>query len=239
MIISTTMWSNDFLKKWDFDQDGKNDSVYFEYTGGAHCCYNIRIKTSHDNKTWKFDDDMDGGYVMGVDGSQPDHFNIKNYDNDSAPEILMEVETYNGEYNPWSGHVLLDYRHGYFFKEHFDLYAYYRSLDTTIRCSGTSGVSGFYISRGTYVIETMVLHSSGLVDYYERPRGPAPWSNDYIGKWKLRNDSLFIVYTHQNYEDMPDANEPLEKPISITLLFRPDQCMFEVIGKTQERFFKE
>ncbi len=238
LMLSQTACAQDFLEKWDFDLDGKNDSIYFEYTGGAHCCYHIRIKTSHDKQIWSYEDDMDGGYVMGVDDSYPDKFNIKNYDNDSAPEILMEINSYNGEYYPGAGHILLDYYNGMFFRKDFDLYGYYRSLDS-ISCTGISGVSGYYISRGDDVIETMLLHSSGLVDYTERPRGNAPWEKNYLGRWELHNDTLSIVYTHMNYEDMPNVNEELDAPIRFTLIYRQNDCMFEATAQSKQQFFKE
>ncbi len=40
---------------------------------------------------------MDGGYVMGVDDSQPEQFNISNIDKDALPEITMAIESYNGQ----------------------------------------------------------------------------------------------------------------------------------------------
>src|SRR6478735_11845602 len=81
--------TQDFLNKWDFDGDGKNDSIKFDYSGGAHCCYTMNLKLSSKNKWEHFSYEMDGGYGGSIDGRYPGHFNIKNYDDDSLPEIFM------------------------------------------------------------------------------------------------------------------------------------------------------
>jgi hypothetical protein len=245
-LICAVLWTReisaqDFLRKWDFDQDGKNDSVYFEYTGGAHCCYHIRIKTSHDNKVWKFDDNMDGGYIMGPDDSQPEHFNIMNYDGDSAPEIYMEINTYNGDYSGGGRQVLLDYEGNYFFKKPFDIYAYQRSLDS-ISCSGVTGISGNYIARTDDAIETLVLHNSSIADYGAQPRGMGAWEQYYDGKWELKHDTLIITYFFERQWPTWEstAHESLEKPIVHQYIYVKDECMFREIGVNEEVvFYKE
>ena len=89
-----------WLDTFDLDGDGKNEHVYFDYTNGGHCCYIINIALTSDSQTRKFPFKIDGGYISGVDNSQPQHFNILDIDNDGLPEIIMEIETYNGNANP-------------------------------------------------------------------------------------------------------------------------------------------
>jgi len=43
---------------------------------------------------------MDGGYLFGVDGSWPEHFEINDFNCDGSDEIFMEIATYNGLKDP-------------------------------------------------------------------------------------------------------------------------------------------
>ena len=112
-----------FLDNRDLDGDGKADKIDYDYTGGGHCCYKFKITLTTDSKTREFGFDMDGGYVRGIDDSQPNHFNIKDFDDDGLPEIFIEIETYNGEllelpyvvqekYGISTNYILIDYMHG-------------------------------------------------------------------------------------------------------------------------------
>jgi hypothetical protein len=238
VAVSPQVSSQDFLKKWDFDQDGKNDSIYFEYTGGAHCCYHIRIKTTHDNRVWEFNDDMDGGYVMGVDDSQPDHFNIMDYDGDSVPEIFMETGTYNGDdYGRQT--FLLDYHDGFFFRVPFDIYDYYRSLDS-VSCTGVSGISGYYNSRGSYATEFLDLHGSGVLEYDAHPTGVAGWEYHYLGRWVERNDTVTTIFLFIREYSGSEYHDPLPKPIVRQYVYVKSECMFrELHSDDPAQFFKE
>jgi len=91
---------SNWLNEFDLDGDGKNDQIYFNYSQGAHCCYTINIALSSDTNETNFPFEMDGGYIFGVDNSLPDHFDIRDLDNDGLPEILMEIQTYNGTPSP-------------------------------------------------------------------------------------------------------------------------------------------
>ena len=97
------------LSGFDLDGDGKNDPIWFDYSEGAHCCYTPNILMSNTGDTLSFPFEMDGGYVMGVDNSQPWHFNIKDYDQDGLPEIFMEIFTYNADRNPIPTSVAAQY----------------------------------------------------------------------------------------------------------------------------------
>jgi len=112
-----------WLEQFDLDGDGKNDYIGYEFTGGGHCCYKIEVTLSSDEIERKFPFEMDGGYVGGLDNSNPQQFDIRDIDNDGLPEILMEIATYNGSPYPipksWkkkfgikSHHIVIEYEKG-------------------------------------------------------------------------------------------------------------------------------
>lgn len=116
--------SANYLKGRDFDGDGITDYMFFDYTGGAHCCYLLSLKLSTTSDTISYPFEMDGGYGFGiVDGSNQDQFCIGDFDSDDLPEIFMQISTYNGEpyeiYPEWtaaygftSNHIIFDYFEG-------------------------------------------------------------------------------------------------------------------------------
>jgi hypothetical protein len=85
------------LDAFDLDGDGTADQIGGSFTGGAHCCYTIGVKTSRAGKAFTFPFELDGGYTRGLDLSQPAHFNIADYDGDGLVEICAEIGTYNNE----------------------------------------------------------------------------------------------------------------------------------------------
>jgi hypothetical protein len=112
-----------WMEQFDFDGDGQNDYINYEFTGGGHCCYKIKVTLSSDQMERKFPFEMDGGYVGGLDISNPHQFDIRDIDNDGLPEILMEIATYNGSPYPipknWkkkygikSHHIVIEYEKG-------------------------------------------------------------------------------------------------------------------------------
>lgn len=86
-------WRNGF----DLDGDSLKDQISFSFSEGAHCCYKIFVTLSTTKKTVSYPFEMDGGYIAGVDNSQPEQFNISNIDEDPLPEITMKIQSYNGE----------------------------------------------------------------------------------------------------------------------------------------------
>ncbi len=117
-----TIHSN-WLDTFDLDGDRINDHISFDFSGGAHCCYKINIRLSSDKKERKFPFETDGGYEGGVDNSQPDQFDIRDTDGDGLPEIVMRIQTYNGnaekipkkwkrDYGIKSHYIVIEYAEG-------------------------------------------------------------------------------------------------------------------------------
>jgi hypothetical protein len=95
-FIKNSTW----LVKYDIDGDNLKDTISFDYTGGAHCCYRVHIKLSSNDIERSFPFELDGGYLSGVDSTQPEQFNIFDDDNDGLPEIFMKIQSYNGMLYP-------------------------------------------------------------------------------------------------------------------------------------------
>jgi hypothetical protein len=108
------------MREADIDGDGKYDDIYFSFSGGAHCCYTMGITLSSDSIAYDFPFSMDGGYTMGVDNSNPDHFFVGNFDKDKNTEIYMEIDTYTyDKYSPdypgyeiKTNYIVFDYQNG-------------------------------------------------------------------------------------------------------------------------------
>jgi len=81
--------------RYDFDNDGISDCVFNTYTGGAHCCYRISIWYSTIDSVIAFPFDIEGGYIFGLDLSNPDQFSIGDFDHDGIPEVQLHI-VYNG-----------------------------------------------------------------------------------------------------------------------------------------------
>lgn len=88
-----------WTQAYDFDGDNKNDSIEVTFTGGAHCCYRLAVRLSATGTTHRLPFELDGGYVGGLDLSQPQRFSIRTSPN-GAPELNMQIATYNGVSQP-------------------------------------------------------------------------------------------------------------------------------------------
>lgn len=100
-VIGQELKNNvNWLNSFDIDGDSINDQIDFDFSGGSHCCYKINIVLSSDKIERKFPFEMDGGYVGGVDNSQPNQFDIRDIDADNLPEIVMQIQTYNNKKSP-------------------------------------------------------------------------------------------------------------------------------------------
>ena len=109
-----------YLSGFDFDGDKQNDRIDYSFSGGAHCCYTISIFLTSSKTTYDFPFQFDGGYITGLDDSNPDTFYIDDFDRDGLPEIFLKTNTYNEDvldmpqewrdtYNIQSNLLLIDY----------------------------------------------------------------------------------------------------------------------------------
>ncbi len=80
-------------KRWeysyDFDSDGKIDTINYSYSGGAHCCYKLSVYLSYYSRWVEIPYYVDGGYI-GFDLSKPENFNVK-LDNEGVPGFVLLV----------------------------------------------------------------------------------------------------------------------------------------------------
>jgi hypothetical protein len=74
---------------FDFDGDGKADSISYRYSGGAHCCYYLRVVVG--KRPIDLPIEIEGGYMFGLDLSQPQNFNIADFDQDGKSEIMFRI----------------------------------------------------------------------------------------------------------------------------------------------------
>jgi hypothetical protein len=84
---------------FDLDGDGRDDTIHVDFSGGAHCCYRVSVTLTSMGATIHVPFQLDGGYVGGLDLSQLDHFDVRTIEG-PLPEIVMEIETYNGKGRP-------------------------------------------------------------------------------------------------------------------------------------------
>lgn len=88
---------NEIIKKklnwkysFDFDNDKIRDSITTSFSNGANCCYYLKIKLSSEKK-WKIiKTEINGGYLLGLDLSNKQNFNISDFDKDKLPEIKIK-----------------------------------------------------------------------------------------------------------------------------------------------------
>lgn len=104
LTLNTT---NNWAYNFDFDIDGRIDSIYYQYSGGAHCCYSLSVYLS--SKKTKFDIpfEMEGGYLF-FDLSRPDNFSIYDIDKDNRPEIFINSVDSMAIYQP----IYVDFEKG-------------------------------------------------------------------------------------------------------------------------------
>ena len=83
--------------QYDFDGDGAKDRVEVSFSGGAHCCYRVGVRLAGKRHVISLPFELDGGYMGGLNLSQPSHFNVRDYNGDGRPDLCMEIATYNGK----------------------------------------------------------------------------------------------------------------------------------------------
>lgn len=87
----TNIHKKSWQQSYDFDEDQKIDSIFYTYSGGAHCCYTLSIKLSSNQERTEIPYLIEGGYLGGLDLSQPDNFNIFDIDKDKRTEIFIRA----------------------------------------------------------------------------------------------------------------------------------------------------
>ncbi|NUP12356.1 MAG: hypothetical protein HOW73_40445 [Polyangiaceae bacterium] len=97
---------------YDLDGDGRNDSINVEFTGGGHCCYRLSVELTSTRGVVALPFWFDGGYVGGLDLSNPSRFHIA--DDGPVPEIVLEIATDNGHHLP----IPNDWKERYGITEH-------------------------------------------------------------------------------------------------------------------------
>jgi hypothetical protein len=92
------MWYN-YSSLWDFEGDGKNDSLYFIGNGGVHTRYHFRIMLSSDMKVRDFPTvnlDMpwlSTDFVFDERGERvPHQFIFKGFNTDGGPDIYLDFD---------------------------------------------------------------------------------------------------------------------------------------------------
>lgn len=95
VAASPVPWTRSF----DFDGDGLKDEVQVSFSGGAHCCYRLSVRLKGSGEVHRLPFQIDGGYLGGLDLSRPKQFDIRRTDG-ALPELVMEIEHYNGIANP-------------------------------------------------------------------------------------------------------------------------------------------
>jgi hypothetical protein len=92
---SSAAWQD----RYDLDGDGVRDRIEIGATGGAHCCYTLAIISGKTGARTELPFELDGGYIGGLDLSQPERFTVAVAASGTA-RLILEVATYGGEPQP-------------------------------------------------------------------------------------------------------------------------------------------
>lgn len=85
---------------FDLDGDGKPDRIGVTFTGGAHCCYRLDLRSSRAGRAYSLPFELDGGYPRGFDLGQPEQFHVADNNGDGLPDLYLQIATYNGKPGP-------------------------------------------------------------------------------------------------------------------------------------------
>lgn len=79
----------------DLDGDRLPDAIELDFTGGAHCCYKVTVRLTSTAARVALPFQLDGG------GPGPrDTLAVGDHDGDGVADLLLTIETYNGEHLP-------------------------------------------------------------------------------------------------------------------------------------------
>ena len=118
--------THDYSDNWDFDGDGKNDSLFFIGNGGVHLYFHLEIQLSSDKKTYNFpflaiDNPFLYKEIKLDNNGNPDIFRqfiVANFDDDKLPEIYINLDRQSEIPHKWkkkgltSHLVIIDYSNG-------------------------------------------------------------------------------------------------------------------------------
>jgi len=85
--------------RFDFDGDHVPDPIVSSFSGGAHCCYKLSVELSQTHRVVALPFELDGGYVRGLDLSQPDNFHVE-VGPDGIAALRMHIANYAGRGDP-------------------------------------------------------------------------------------------------------------------------------------------
>lgn len=75
---------------FNIDGDDRPDSIFYDFTGGAHCCYRVFLKLDEVDSLYQVPLLIEGGYLFGLDLSRPQSFNVGDFDGDGLAEISVQ-----------------------------------------------------------------------------------------------------------------------------------------------------
>ncbi|MDP2162166.1 MAG: VCBS repeat-containing protein [Flavobacterium sp.] len=118
--------THDYSNNWDFDGDGKNDSLFFIGNGGVHLYFHLQLRLSSDRQTYDFPflaiDFLNLFTELELDNEgMPNiiqQFVVADFDDDKLPEIYINLDRQSKIPHKWekkrltSHLVIIDYSNG-------------------------------------------------------------------------------------------------------------------------------
>jgi hypothetical protein len=91
-IVADAMDPN-WAHAYDFDGDHVPDTIASSFSGGAHCCYKVSVGLSASHRVVDLPFELDGGYLGGLDLSQPGNFAVE-LGADGVAQLRMRIASY-------------------------------------------------------------------------------------------------------------------------------------------------
>lgn len=118
--------THDYSNNWDFDGDGKNDSLIFIGNGGAHLYFHLQLRLSSDSKKYDFPflaidfPNLFTELELDSEGmpNTVQQFVVADFDDDKLPEIYISLDRQSEIPDDWkkkgltSRLVIVDYSNG-------------------------------------------------------------------------------------------------------------------------------
>jgi hypothetical protein len=84
-----------WTRAYDLDGDHVPDTIASTFSGGAHCCYKVSVALSASRRVVELPFELDGGYLGGLDLSQPANFAVE-LGADGVAMLRMRIASYAG-----------------------------------------------------------------------------------------------------------------------------------------------